>query len=237
MRAADRRGGPGHSVLLAVLLALPAIKVAWTVGGGRAAWEVFVVLQPANWVDIPIGMLLSSPLLAAVLAVVVSRVVIAYFAARGAVPSGRSRAEMVRITGLFLVTPFAFGTLMAVFYGPWWGLGTGLGILALRYGVLAAYRKGHRKVVATETAAALLLIVVVLPVAGLASALNGESWAPVLHCTVDDGEGTDRQRVIEMGRQGNGIYGWSTDSHAVVTGTACALDESRVVREPWWRDV
>lgn len=33
---ADRKGGPGHTVLLAVALAIPAVKVAYTLGGAGA---------------------------------------------------------------------------------------------------------------------------------------------------------------------------------------------------------
>ncbi|MFG3259907.1 hypothetical protein [Streptomyces sp. NPDC048172] len=236
-RAEDRHGGPGHTVVLAVALALPAVKVAWTVGGGHSAWEVLLVLQPSNWIDIPIGMMLTNPLLAAVFAVVLSRVVLAWFAARGAVPSGRSWTAQARVAALSLATPLAIGTLMAVFYGPGWGLGTGLVLLGLRYGVLAAYRADHSVLVGAEKVVALLLTVVVLPLAALTAALDGESWAPVLHCTVDTGQGGSRQRLVELGRQGQGVYGWSTDSHAVVTGVACAADEDRTVRDPWWRQV
>ena len=31
----DRKGGAGHNVVVAVLLAFPIVKVAWTVGGGE----------------------------------------------------------------------------------------------------------------------------------------------------------------------------------------------------------
>ncbi|GAA2092544.1 hypothetical protein GCM10009801_59110 [Streptomyces albiaxialis] len=236
-RAEDRHGGPGHTVVLAVALALPAVKVAWTVGGGHSAWEVFLVLQPSNWIDIPIGMMLTNPLLAAVFAVVVSRVVLGWFAARGAVPRGRGWAAQARLVALSLAAPLAIGTLMAVFYGGWWGLGTGLVLLGLRYGVLAAYRTGRGALVSAEQAVALLLTVVVLPLTALTAALDGQSWAPVLRCTVDTGDGGSRQRLVELGRQGQGVYGWSTDSHAVVTGVACSADEDRAVRDPWWRQV
>lgn len=89
-RSADRKGGPGHTVLLAVALAVPVTKVAYTVGGGAAARDVFIGMEPANWPDVLIGMVLTDPLLASVLAVVVSRVVFALFAAR-ARPQGKRR--------------------------------------------------------------------------------------------------------------------------------------------------
>ncbi|MGC5532745.1 hypothetical protein [Streptomyces sp. SR-10] len=47
-RSADRKGGPGHTVLLAVALAMPVTKVAYTVGGGAAARDVFIDMEPAN---------------------------------------------------------------------------------------------------------------------------------------------------------------------------------------------
>ncbi|WP_194916842.1 hypothetical protein [Catenulispora rubra] len=28
------------------------LKVAWTVGGGDAAWDVLVALEPKNWLDV-----------------------------------------------------------------------------------------------------------------------------------------------------------------------------------------
>lgn len=51
-RSADRKGGPGHTVLLAVALAVPVTKVAYTVGGGAAARDVFIGMEPANWPDV-----------------------------------------------------------------------------------------------------------------------------------------------------------------------------------------
>ncbi|WP_328908271.1 hypothetical protein OG230_01370 [Streptomyces sp. NBC_00234] len=40
-KEADRKGGPGHTVLIALVLAVPVTKVAFTVGGGGAARDVF----------------------------------------------------------------------------------------------------------------------------------------------------------------------------------------------------
>lgn len=38
---ADRRGGPGHTVLLAVALAIPAVKVAYTLGvTAHHSWQI-----------------------------------------------------------------------------------------------------------------------------------------------------------------------------------------------------
>ncbi|WP_415952693.1 hypothetical protein [Streptomyces sp. KLOTTS4A1] len=140
----DRKGGPGHTVLLAMALAVPVVKVAYTVGGGSVLYQVLVALEPANWPDILIGMVLTDPPLGSVLAVVVSRLVFILFAARGAVPSGSGPAGRARRAALTLVNPLSFGVITACLYGPWWGLGTGLAAWALRQGVVVEYRTGRR---------------------------------------------------------------------------------------------
>lgn len=48
-RAADSKGGPGHTVLIALALAVPVAKVAYTVGGGGAVRDVFVGMELGNW--------------------------------------------------------------------------------------------------------------------------------------------------------------------------------------------
>ncbi|WP_405184265.1 hypothetical protein [Streptomyces albidoflavus] len=93
---ADRKGGPGHTVLLALALAIPAVKVAYTLGGGGAATDALMGMGPGNWWDVLLGMVLTTPLLACVLGVVASRVVFALFAARGAVPRGDDPAARLR---------------------------------------------------------------------------------------------------------------------------------------------
>ncbi|MGW0642707.1 MULTISPECIES: hypothetical protein [Streptomyces] len=144
-RSADLKGGPGHTILLALLLAVPVVKVAYTVGGGGSARDVFVGMEPANWPDVLIGMVLTDPLLASVLAVVVSRVVFALFAARGAIPRGGGLLRALRRTALTLVNPVAMGVVDACFFGPWWGLGTGLAAYVLRKGVVVEYLTGRRR--------------------------------------------------------------------------------------------
>lgn len=82
-KSEDLKGGPGHIILLAVVFAVPVLKLAWTLGGGGEASEALVAMEPSNWPDVLIGMLLNTALLASVLAVVVSRTTYAYFAAKG----------------------------------------------------------------------------------------------------------------------------------------------------------
>lgn len=45
--------------------------------------------------------------------------------------------------------------------------------------------------------------------------------------------GTDR--LIELGRKGDGVVGWNLDSEQISNGLGCTSEESRYVREPWWR--
>ncbi|MET8971464.1 hypothetical protein [Streptomyces hydrogenans] len=144
-RRADRKGGPGHTVLLALALAVPVTKVAYTVGGGDAVRDVFVGMEPANWPDVLLGMVITDPLLGSVLAVVVSRLVFALFAARGAVPTGRGRLAHLRRIGVTVLNPLAVGVIDACLFGPWWGLGTALAAYALRKGVVVEYRTGRRR--------------------------------------------------------------------------------------------
>ncbi|MEV0263851.1 hypothetical protein AB0I49_21265 [Streptomyces sp. NPDC050617] len=237
---------------MAAVVALPAVKLAYTVGGGEAATEVLTGLEPGNWPDVLIGMLLSSAPLTAVLAVVLSRMVFAYFAAKGAVPHARSFAATLRVVALAAVNPLAVGIVVAVLFGPWWGTATGLTACLLRQGIVAEYRMGRRgpggrrrraagaprtwghRLAGAEQGAALILAVLVLPVAAFASALDGRAWAPLVDCAVDTGHGGTSDRLIELGRKGSGVVGWSLAHHEVVNGTACAVAETRVVHPPWW---
>ncbi|MET9347631.1 hypothetical protein [Streptomyces termitum] len=256
-RRSDRKGGPGHTVLLALALAVPVTKVAYTVGGGNAVRDVFMGMEPANWPDVLLGMVITDPLLGSVLAVVISRVVFALFAARGAVPSGRGRADRLRRAALTLVNPLAVGVIDTCLFGPWWGLATGLAAYALRRGVVVEYRTGRRRphgssraashdpayrpapwlrrAAAAEQVAALLLTVVALPVLTFASALDGQAWTSIVACRVTDGTRTADARLIELSRKGNGVVGWNLDAEEVSNGLGCTATESRYVREPWWR--
>ncbi|MFF4173086.1 hypothetical protein [Streptomyces sp. NPDC001744] len=260
IRETDRKGGPGHTVLVALALAVPVTKLAYTVGGGDAVRDVLVGMEPANWPDIVIGMLITDPLLGSVLAVVVSRVVFALFAARGAVPLGGGRVGALRRAALTVVNPVAMGVIDACFFGPWWGLGTGLAAFALRQGVVVEYRTGRRRphhrhgrepgarhntgyrppawlvrAAGFEQWASLLLTVVALPVLFFVSALDGQSWTSIVECRVTRGTETGNDRLIELGRKGNGVVGWNLDTEQVSNGVGCTSDESRFVREPWWR--
>ncbi|MCG7527543.1 hypothetical protein MHW47_24290 [Streptomyces sp. OfavH-34-F] len=262
-RSADRKGGPGHTVLLAVALAVPVTKVAYTVGGGAAARDVFIGMEPANWPDVLIGMILTDPLLASVLAVVVSRLVFALFAARGAVPVRGGFLRALRRVALTVVAPAAMGVVIAGFFGPWWGLGTALAAYALRKGVVVEYRTGRRRhrshpdrrtpsgsaedghgyepspalrrLAALEQWVALLLTAVALPVLFFAAALDGRAWTSIVRCQVTAGTHTESNRLIELGRKGNGVVGWNLDTHEITNGDACTGEASLYVREPWWR--
>ncbi|WP_217144480.1 hypothetical protein [Streptomyces sp. AC627_RSS907] len=260
----DRKGGPGHTVLLALVLAVPVTKVAYTVGGGGAARDVFVAMEPANWPDVLIGMVLTDPLLASVLAVTVSRIVFALFAARGAVPVGGGILRALQRTALTVVNPIAVGVVDACFFGPWWGLGTGLAAYALRKGVVVEYRSGRRRphghragrrtttasrrdgggyqpspwlrrAAALEQWLALGLTTVALPVLSFASALDGQAWTSIVRCQVVTGTRAESNRLIELGRKGSGIVGWNLDSEEISNGAGCTSVESLYVREPWWR--
>ncbi|MEU2051173.1 hypothetical protein ABZ757_37985, partial [Streptomyces albidoflavus] len=248
---ADRKGGPGHTVLLAVALAIPAVKVAYTLGGGGAATDALMGMGPGNWWDVLLGMVLTTPLLGCVLGVVASRVVFALFAARGAVPRGNDPAARLRRAGLTVLNPVATGIVVACFVGPWWGLGTAVAAYLLRRGVVIEYRTGRRgrrhhdphfappawqrRLATGEQLVALTLSVVVLPLLGVVSALDGQAWTSVVRCQVADGGRVYSARLIELQRQGNGVVGWNLDRAEVSNGVGCTGLASRTVREPWWR--
>ncbi|MGW6391401.1 hypothetical protein ACWFR1_13050 [Streptomyces sp. NPDC055103] len=262
---------------MALALAVPVAKVAYTVGGGDAVRDVLVGMEPGNWPDVLLGMVITDPLLGSVLAVVVSRVVFALFAARGSVPLGGGFAGAVRRAALTVVNPLAVAVIDACFFGPWWGLATGLAAYALRQGVVVEYRTGRRRshrhhdaghggpaqrdtahrdaaqrdsahpdagyrpsswlrrAAAVEQWVALSLTVAVLPFLAFVSALDGQAWTSIVACRVTDGTETRTDRLIELGRKGNGVVGWNLDSEQVSNGLGCTSTESRYVREPWWR--
>ncbi|GAA2042369.1 hypothetical protein GCM10009839_51390 [Catenulispora yoronensis] len=244
----DRKGGPGHTVVLAVLLVFPILKVAWTVGGGDAAWGVLVALQPANWLDVLMGMIRGSAVLAFVLAVVVSRMSFVFMAARGSLHHESSRAQALS-TLMSLVAPTAFGLLMTVFFDWRWGVLTAVVGWLLRQGVVLEYRTGHRggreraaglapwqhRAISAERIVVTVLSVLVLPVAAPAVALDGESWATLVRCEVQIGTSQQANTLIELTRMGNGIVGWDLDRNEVANAAGCEKLDGLVVREPWWR--
>ncbi|GAA2119794.1 hypothetical protein GCM10009759_68120 [Kitasatospora saccharophila] len=247
----DRKGGPGHTVLLALLAAVPLVKVAWTVGGGAHTREVVSTMGVPNLGEVLVGMVTTRPLLGSLVAVVTSRVVFALFAARGAVPRGHSAGALARTVALTLVNPLAMGVLCWVFYGFRWGLAVALVALALRNGLVQEYRAGRRphphgrpdaaalapwrlRLVAAEQWAALLLTVVLLPLTAFAAALDGLAWDTVLRCEVAAGAHTGQSRLIELRREGNGVVGWDLHAREVVNGSACVKEESLRVRPAWW---
>ncbi|MFF8713170.1 hypothetical protein ACF07T_17325 [Streptomyces sp. NPDC015184] len=250
-KSEDLHGGPGHLVLLAVVFAVPVLKLAWTLGSGGAASEALVAMEPANWPNVLIGMLLNNALLTTVLSVVVSRITYAYFAARSSARV-RSDASLLRPLLSAAVVPVTFTLVVGAFHGLWWGVATGLASYALRLGVIAEYRTGRRergsgrrvgtapsgwreRTADATWAFAMLLAVGVLPVLALAGALDGRSWTSVVECDIDTGHGNERARLVELGRQGNGVVGWDIEADEVVNGLDCGASESDVVRAPWWR--
>lgn len=223
-------------------------------------------MEPGNWPDVVLGMVITDPLLGSVLGVVVSRVVFAVFAARGAVPVGGGLVRAFRRAALTVANPLAVAVIDACFFGPWWGLATGLAAYALRQGVVVEYRTGRRhshhdsgraggsghgrasghdpdyappawlrRAAAAEQAVALTLTVVVLPLLTVVSALDGQSWTTIVDCRVTYGAETRDARLIELSRKGNGVVGWDLDAEQISNGLGCVSEETRYVREPWWR--
>ncbi len=248
-KSEDKRGGPGHNVVLAVVLVFPILKVAWTVGGGDAAWDVLVALEPRNWLDVLMGMVRNSVLLAFILAVVTSRMTFLFMAARGGLPRGSGTGTLLAATAMSLISPLAFGLLMTVFFDWRWGVATALVAWLLRQGVVIEYRTGHRgrrersealapwqhRLITAERTAATLLAVVALPVAAFAVALDGRSWTSLEKCEVQVGTAQESSTLIELTRMGNGIVGWDLDRDEVANAQGCVKVDDLVVREPWWR--
>ena len=261
--ALDRKGGPGHTMLVAVLLAVPVVKIAFTVGGAGPARAVLTSLGVKGLPAVLVAMVLDSPWLGCVLGVVVSRALLAFFAARGVVPHSRDRRALARATAMLLINPVAVGVLAACLYGWTWGLATGLVSAGLRQGLIIEYRTGRRhrhrhesghadendhgrswspssrhraarRFAAVEQALAAALVIGVLPAVGLASALDGHSWAPLLDCTLDVPHSSARAPMIEFTRDGTGVVGWDVDAHEVLNGHSCTQAPSQEVRPAWW---
>ncbi|MEU6676563.1 hypothetical protein [Streptomyces sp. NPDC046925] len=242
----------GHVMLLAVVLTVPVLKLAWTLGGGNAARDALIAMGPGNWPDVLIGMFLNEPLLATVLAVVVSRATYAYFAAKG----GALRHQGVPLpvtAAAAAVVPVGLAVVIGAFNGLAWGLFTGVIAYLLRVAVVIDYttgrrvhatgrRSGRRAETPLQRAAdviwiaGLLLAGVVLPVIALLAALDGRAWTSVENCNVNTGQGIHRARLIELERQGDGIVGWDVAASEVVNGINCAGDENETIRPAWWRE-
>ncbi|MFF2654604.1 hypothetical protein [Streptomyces sp. NPDC058045] len=237
--ASDSKGGPARTVLLAVVLCVPALKVLWTLGGSDHAREALLTMEAANWPGILVGMLLTEPLLTSVLAVLVSRTVSAWLAARHAAAEPERRLPLWKAALIGLVTTLAFALLVATVHNWAWGLATWLVAYLLRLGIVATYYAtpgGRRERFATGARhATLLLTAVVLPLAALAAVLDGRSWANVLDCDVNTGHGTERTRLIEFHRESSGATGWDIHGAESVFGANCAFSQDQTVRAPWWR--
>ncbi|WP_186000479.1 hypothetical protein OG422_24245 [Streptomyces sp. NBC_01525] len=81
---------------------------------------------------------------------------------------------------------------------------------------------------------ALVLTVLVLPVLAFVSALDGQTWTPIVKCQVTNGTVTGSNHLIELSRKG-GVVGRNLDSAQISHGLGCTRVESLYVREPWWR--
>ncbi|WP_025351322.1 hypothetical protein [Nocardia nova] len=238
-------------VLLVVLLTVPVLKLSWTFGGGGAARDALGAMGPSHWLDIVIGVFLAEPLLATVLAIVVSWASYGYSAARGG--AGRGESQPPTVTALIAaIVPIGLGVIVGAFNGLGWGLVAGAVGYALRLGVILEYRTG-RRVVATGKRAgsrpatiagrgadvlralALALSLVLLPLLGIIAALDGRAWSTVQHCEVNTGTGAHRVRVAELARSGDGIVAWNIEGREVVNAINCAMDPDDRIREPWWR--
>lgn len=250
LKTEDRKGRPGYGVLLSVVFLVPVLKLAWTLGGGGQAGSALLAMEPANWPDVLIGILLNDALLAALTAVVTSRVTYGYFAARGGAQL-HAGTPLHRTLATTALVPVTFALLVGAFHGLGWGLVTGLVSYALRLGVVAEYRTGSRTLGGRRASrrpsdwrghaieatrwTALLLAVFALPLTALAGALDGRSWSAVLACDVNTGHGSERSRVVELGRKGTGVVGWDIEGSEVVDGVNCGESGDDVVRDPWWR--
>jgi hypothetical protein len=241
-----------HVMVFSVLLAVPALKLAWTLGSGAAARQVLDVTSPGNWLDIVSGMFLYEPLLATVLAVVASRFTYAYFARRGGAAAWQDTSRATKAAQAAIV-PAALAVAVGSFYGPWWGVACGVLGYLMRLGVILEYATGRRQAATgkrtgtrAETPAqraadavritALALGLVVLPVVSVVAALDGRSWSNVVRCDVNTGTTPHRARLIELERQAEGVVGWDIDQAEVANGTNCATDDDSVIRAPLWRD-
>ncbi|MBW1598387.1 hypothetical protein [Streptomyces sp. JJ38] len=240
------RVSSAHIVLMSLVVVVPIVKVAYTIGGGDAVREAFTGMELGNWTDVLIGMVLTDPLLASGLAVVLSRLVFVLFMARGTVPLSGGRGQAAQRRTLTVLGPAAVAIVITSLFGPWWGLATGLVAYALNLGVLLGHRVRHgdsgrrpptwqRRTAALEHRAVLALALVALPLLAFGSALDGRAWTTIVQCRVTDGTRTESDRLIELGRKGNGVVGWNLDSEQVSNGTGCTTEESLHVRDPWWR--
>lgn len=234
-------------MLMAALLAVPVLKLSWTLGGGDAAQDALDTMGPKNWLDVMSGMFLLEPLLSTVLGVAAARAFYLYLGEHGHGPAHPGRGLAAKAASAAIL-PGALALVIGSLHGWGWGLTAGAAAYALRLGVLLDHHTGryagHRRTRAVGPlhrtadlvwAAGLLLTLVALPLLALAAAVDGRAWAGVVRCDVDTGSGPSRTRLIEMERQGNGVVGWDVAHGGVVNGVACAGDEDDVIREPWWR--
>ncbi|MFF0431043.1 hypothetical protein ACFYU9_02275 [Streptomyces sp. NPDC004327] len=249
---ADWRADAAHKVVMAVLFAVPMLKLSWTLGGGSQARAALDTMGPKNWLDVVVGMFLFEPLLSTVLGVVATHASYVAFTRRGGAAAHRGR-RLPALLASAAIVPAALALVVGALNGWAWGLTAGLLAYAMRLGVLVDEHTGRyvrspagpsrrrRPAGALQHgadvlwAAGLVLSLAVLPFLSLAAALDGRSWTGVVHCDVNTGSGTHRDRLIELERQGDGVVGWAVAGGGVVNGLACAGDADDVIRQPWWR--
>ncbi|MCA1224346.1 hypothetical protein [Streptomyces sp. 8L] len=248
--SADWRSSAAHVMAVSVLFAVPMLKLGWTLGGGSAAREALDAMGPANWLDVVTGMFLFEPLLATVLAVVASRAVYAYLAAKGGADAHQN-VPMPAVAAAAAIVPAALAVVVGIFNGLGWGVVCGVLAYLVRLGVLVDYRTGRRHTATGKRTgrtaesvveraadavwiAGLALGLLVLPVLAITAALDGRSWSSVVRCDVNTGTGPERARMIELERQASGVVGWDINKSEVANGTNCAADDD-VIRAPWWR--
>ncbi|MFJ2774943.1 hypothetical protein [Streptomyces sp. NPDC087300] len=116
--AGEWRSGAAHVMVVAVLCAVPVLKLTWTLGSGSAARDLLDVMGPSNWLDIVTDMFLFEPLLATALAVVASRAVYAGLAAKGGA-AAHLDAPASAIVAEAAIVPAAVTVVIGAFNGLW----------------------------------------------------------------------------------------------------------------------
>ncbi|MGI5205743.1 hypothetical protein ACQEU6_29705 [Spirillospora sp. CA-108201] len=142
----DPRGSATHVMVLSVLLAVPVLKLARTLGSGDAARDVVDVTGPANLLDIVTGTFLNEPLLVTVLAVVASRATYLYYARRGGA-AARQGTPPAGSAASAAIAPAGLAAAIGAAYGLWRGVACGVLGYLMRLGVVVEFATGRRHAV------------------------------------------------------------------------------------------